>query len=354
MAEGKKTCGTCGLPRGIGKGNVWHANGVITAAYPPHIRGTLYDVDELNALFPALSARIGFDITRLVVEGKRKDGKRYAGSLARNLRAAGREATPMEVYGLISRFCANWGLGLASVREYREGELLVLETGNTYSEPMAMGDWAGVFEAMEGRRGEPHWQEEGGRDYIEVTAVEGEPELEERIEQEVELGIPFTEEGDLRYEHCAECGVPVEISRQFDWNAEEALVLERLSGKRFILHNTNGIAAVVRVLHEELGGEVDEIITEISCDYARDYYASFKDKTSLDAELLKFPLRSWGRPARFKRGDEGCRLGVVNPYSTPILAGRIWGMLEVFEGASFALGGLEEKEGYLEIALARK
>lgn len=354
MAEEKKTCGACGLPRGIGKGNVWHANGVITAAYPPHIRGTLYDIDELNALFPALSARIGFDITRLVMEGKRKDGKRYAASLARNLRSVGRDASPLAVYGLISRFCAYWGLGLSSIQEYTEGERLVLGTRDTYSVPMAMGDWAGVFEAMEGRRGEPRWREEDGGEAIEVSAVEGEPELEERIEQEVELGIPFTDEGDLRYAHCPECGVPLEVSRQFDWDAGHALIVEKLSGKRFVLHNTNGIAAVARVLREELGEEIDHMITEISREYALGYYAAVKDATSMDAELMKFPLRSWGRPARFKRGDEGCRLKVVNPYSTPILAGRIWGLVEAFEGSSFALESLEEKEGYLEIALARE
>lgn len=354
MAEGKKLCAACGLPRGIGKGNIWHANGVITASYPPYIRGTLYDIDELNALFPAVSLRIGFDITRLVMEGKRKDGKRYATSLARNLRSVGRDASPLTVYGMISRFCANWGLGIASIQEYAEGERLVLETRNTYSMPMAMGDWAGVFEAMEGRRGEPRWREEGGEDFIEIDAVEGEPELEERIEQEVELGIPFADEGDLQYAHCPECGVPLEVSRQFDWNGDRALIVEKLSGKRFVLHNTNGIAAVVRVLREELGEEIDDIITEISREYALAYYAAVKDATSLDAELMKFPLRSWGRPARFRRGDEGCRLMVVNPYSTSILAGRIWGMLEVFEGSSFALHSLEEREGCMEIALAKK
>ena len=77
MAEKTENCSNCGLPVSIGRGNVWHANGVITASYPPHNRGTLYDVDELNNLFPAFSERIDFDITPLVVEGKRRDGKRY-------------------------------------------------------------------------------------------------------------------------------------------------------------------------------------------------------------------------------------------------------------------------------------
>lgn len=352
VPEKRKTCTNCGLPMGIGRGNIWHANGVITASYPPHIRGTLFDVDEMNGLFPALSERIGFDITRLVVEGKRKDAKRYADSLAGNLKAMGRDLDPMMIYEMVLRFVPYWGLDVESIVEYREGERLVLEAHDPYSKPMSLGDWAGIFESAEKKRGEPRWREEDGKTYIEVTAVEGEPELEERIEQEVEMGIPFVEEGDLQYIPCPECGVPLEVSRQFAWDADNALIVEKDSGKRFVLHNTNGIAAVVRVLREELGGDIDSMFTEISRDYAHGYYERIKEDTSLDAELTKFPLRSWGRPAKLRHLEKGYRLKVVNPYSTPILAGRVWGMIEVFEGRSFTVQDLSGGEDSLDISLA--
>ncbi|MBN2027645.1 MAG: hypothetical protein JW854_12885 [Actinobacteria bacterium] len=347
----KKICGNCGLPSSIGKGNMWHANGVITASYPPHIRGTLYDIDELNALFPAISERIGFDITRLVVEGKRKDGKRYADSLARNIKEKGREPAPVEIYEMIARFCSYWGLGLVSVAEYVEGERLTLGVRNVYSEPMYMGDWSGVFEAMEKRRGDPRWRDEDVHDMIDVVAVEGEPELEVRIEQEIELGIPVDDEGDLQYRHCPECEVPLEISKQFSWDADDANIVERDSGKRFILHNTNGFAAVVRVLREELGDEIDGIITGISRDYAREYYQGIGGETSMDAELMKFPLRSWGRPTRLLRSNNGYGIRIANPYSSPVLAGRLWGLVETFEGRTFSLQVRGEEEGVLDLAL---
>ena len=133
MAEKRVICTVCGLPRGIGRGNAWHPNGVITATYPPHIRGTLYDVDELNTLFPAISKRIGFDITRLVIEGKRNDGRRYADSLIRNRTEQGKGAAPLDIYSLISHFSAYWGLGLSEITEYEEGERLTLSVTNPYS-----------------------------------------------------------------------------------------------------------------------------------------------------------------------------------------------------------------------------
>lgn len=351
--EGKKwACSHCGLPRGIGKGNTWHKNGVITASRPPHIRGTIYDVDELNNLFPSISRRIGFDITRLVIEGKRKDGKRYAASLISNLRKAGMDPTPMDIFNLICRYCAYWGLGLAEVLEYREGESLSIRTRSYYSDPMARGDWAGVFEAAVGKRGDPRWRDETTREIIDVVAVEGEPELEERIEQEVEKGIPFVEEGDLEYRHCPECGIPLDISEQFEWNPEISLIRERVSGKRFILHNTNGIVAVVRVLEEELGREVKEMITGITRDYARRYYREIKDRTSLETELLKFPLRSWGRATTLRREGDEYRLRIINPYSVPVVTGRVWGLLETFEGRDLLLQEAEEGEGYVSLRFA--
>mgnify|MGYP005836331977 CR=1 FL=1 len=347
-------CSRCGLPSGIGRGNVWHSNGVITASYPPHIRGTLYDVEELNHLFPTISERIGFDITRLVVEGKRKDGKRYTDALIRNLEATGNKLTPLEIYKLIARFCRYWGLGMSEVIDYREGETLSLRVSRYYSDPMSRGDWAGVFEAVEKKRGEANWKEGAEGEVVEVVAVEGEPELEERIEQEVELGIPCEDEGDLQYQHCPECSVPLEISRQFSWDADQANVLEKISGKRFILHNTNGIVAVVRVLREELGEDIDGIIIDISRHYAREYYTSLGEETSLDSELMKFPLRSWGRPTRLVEDEEGYRVRIVNPYSSPVVAGRMWGLLETFGGHDLTLSELVQRESYLEMSLSSK
>lgn len=349
-----KTCSHCGLPRGIGRGNIWHANGVINASIPPHIRGTLYDVEELNSLFPALSERIGFDVTRLVIEGKRKDGRRYTDSLIRNLAVMGKDLSPNEIYNVVTRFCKYWGLGIAEILDYREGERLTLRTLRYYSDPMSRGDWAGVFEAAERRRGEPVWKDEPTREILEIVATEGEPELEERIEQEVELGIPCEDDRDLQYIHCPECGVPLEVSRQFSWNAEEALILEKISGKRFILHNTNGIVAVLRVLREELGEEIDRMVIDISRDYARGYYRSLQGETSLDAELMKFPLRSWGRPTKLAKKGDHFRIAVVNPYAPPIVAGRIWGLLETFSGRDLALGDLVQQESYLEMSLSGK
>jgi hypothetical protein len=352
-AEGK-VCSDCGLPKGIGRGNIWHSNGVITARYPPYIRGTLYDVDELNNLVSKLSERMQFDITTLVVEGKRRDGVRFANSLLGNLRDMGAELPPpIEIYNMVCRFCATWGLGRVEVGEYVEGEKGSLKVEEVYSIPMFSGDSAGTFEAVEQKRMDVEWHGDAVSGILELVASGGEPVMEQRIEQEVEMGIPCLEEGDLEYRLCPECGAPLEISAQFEWDELRARITERDSGKRYILHNTNGIVAVVRSLREELGEDVEAIITDISRTYARNYYSEIRKDSSIDAELLKFPLRSWGRPSRLLHRRNSLNVTIINSYSPPVVAGRLWGLLEVFEECDLALEELREEEGVLDLVLVR-
>jgi len=352
-AEGK-VCSDCGLPKGIGRGNIWHSNGVITARYPPYIRGTLYDVGELNNLVSKLSERMDFDITPLVVEGKRRDGVRFTDSLLGNLKEMGAEPPPsIEIYRMVCRFCATWGLGRVEVGEYKEGERGSLKVEDVYSIAMFSGDAAGTFESVERKRMDVKWHGDAASGVLELVASEGEPEMEQRIEQEVEMGIPCLEEGDLEYRLCPECGAPLEISAQFEWDESRARITERDSQKRYILHNTNGIVAVVRSLREELGEEVEAIITDISRAYARDYYSGISKDTSLDAELHKFPLRSWGRPTRLLRRKASHNITVINSYSPPVVAGRLWGLLEAFEECDLALEELREEEGVLDLVLMR-
>jgi len=354
MAHESRTCSHCGLPKGVGRGNVWHSNGVITARYPPYIRGTLYDVEELNNLVSRLCERMGYDITPLVVEGKRRDGVRFTGSLLGNLRDMGAGLPPtIEIYRMVCRFCATWGLGRVEVAEYEEGEKGSLKVEDVYSIPMFSGDAAGTFEAVEKKRMDVEWHGDAADGLLELVASGGEPVREQRIEKEMEMGIPCLEEGDLEYRLCPGCGAPLQVSAQFEWDEDRARITERDSGKRYILHNTNGIVAVVRSLREELGEEVDAMIADISRAYARGYYSGIREDTSLDAELLKFPLRSWGRPTRLHRKGDGFKLTLINPFSAPVAAGRLWGLLEAFEEGDLVLEELGEKEGLLELTLSK-
>ena len=326
-------CSECGMPKGVGKANTWMSSGAIVSKYEAGLRGIFCDVECLNSLFSSLSGRIGYDVTRLVIEGKRKDSKHYTRGLLRSIQESGATLPgPEEFFQIMAANYSIPGFGRVNIVSYREGEGIVLEMEDTYSVSMAQGQAAGVFEAVLNCRGDVAWEGDARRGRVTVTAREGEPELERRIESEVEHAVPLSESGDRKYELCSRCHIPLELSREFVWDAEKALIIERRSGRRFIFDNTRGIVAVMRVLVDELGEDVEQTLVEISRADTHEYYRGLKDASSCEEEFLRLSLWGWGYPTGLREQGGGYMLQVINPFYDPIMVGRVWGLVESLSG----------------------
>jgi hypothetical protein len=336
----------------VGKANAWKPNGTIVGKLPPYLRGNLCDVEELSYLFTSFSERIGFDITRLVIEGKRKDAVIFTKSLLEQLESAGIEPpAPHDFMRVMAKYSSTTGFGGVELVDYEEGESFTIEVRGIYNKAMFQGQTAGIFEAVFNKRGDMDWKGNADNAMLRIYAVEGEPELEQAIESEIEALSFVVDEGDIHHEPCPECGAPMDISRDFDWDIDKALILERRTGKRFVFNNTQGIAAVARVLHRELGGEVDALFTEISRAYAHEYFGPLEEGLSLQDELLRFPLRGDGYPSELHEEGEQHSIKVINPYYAPLVAGRLWGLLEVCKGGDFELRDMVQGRGYMEMTL---
>jgi hypothetical protein len=231
------------------------------------------------------------------------------------------------------------------VIDYREGESVTLEVEGIYSLPMGEGQAAGVFEGVLEKRAAVSREGDAARARFFLQATNGHREMERRIESEVEQAITIAEVGDREYDLCPRCGAPLELSREFDWNLDRALISELRTSERYIFDNTRGITAVVRLLIEELGDEIEFMLMEISRQYARDYYRALDETTSAEEELSRFPLRGWGLPSAVRKSNGHYELQVINPFYLPIISGKIWGMLEVFGGEDLAPADIRESEG---------
>ncbi len=349
----KGICSKCGMPTNIGRTNVWQSNGVIVGKYPPHLRGTIYDLDEIKYLFESISRQTGLDISRLIIEGKRKDALRFISSMLQHFREVGGGTLPppRNIYEIIFNLCKIWGLGAVEILNYQEGETIAIPAKNAYFLPMFAGDAAGVYESIEGYRVIPLWEGDESELTLTLKRGEGEPELEERIEAEVERGIPSREGGDLWYKLCGECSAPLELSRLLSWDLENALITEKLTGNRAFFHNANGLFAVVKLLVEELGEDIERIILSSERVFAKNLYTRVRGATSLDAELNKFPLRSWGRPSHIKKEGGSFIIQVDNPYLDHLVAGRIWGLYEAFNQQEYIFGLESSGSGFIKIEL---
>lgn len=347
-------CDGCGMPKGVGKANIWKTSGVIESKYEKGLRGIFCDAGELNNLFSALSERMGYDITHLVVEGKRKDSKHYTRGLLESLSESGVELPgPEEFFRIMGANYAVPGFGKVNILEYRENESIILDMEGVFSVPMAQGQAAGVFEAVVDRRGEVTWEGRPERGRVTVTVVEGDSDLEQRIESEVETAAPLVESEDGEFSLCSHCSAPLELARELDWNVDKALIVERRSGNRFVFDNTRGIVAVMQVLVDELGEDVERLLIEISRLYAREYYRALEGAEEVQEEFKRIALMGWGLPASLESANGDYALQVLNPFYGPVMAGRVWGLMEAVQGGELDLEELDAKRGITYLKLSR-
>ncbi len=345
-------CSDCGIPRGIGKANEWRPNGVIASRYEKDLRGIFYDVSELEDLFASLSAKIGYDVTRLVVEGKRKDSAHYTRGLLSSIEKAGGSVEPEEFFRIMAANFSVPGFGKVKIISYRDGGDVELEVEGAYNVPMAQGQVAGVFEGVLKRRGDVVWEGDARRGRVTVTVRDEEQELEKRVESEVEHALHLCEEGDMEYELCPRCSAPRKLGREFDWDVEKAMITERRSGKRYIFDNTRGMAAVMKLLEDELGEDVELTLMEIARDYARGYYLGLGGRPDMQDEFDRLSLWGWGLPSHLKGSNGGLLLQVINPFHSSVMAGRVWGLAEASSGRDLDLDAYEHGDSVTEIALS--
>ena len=346
-------CDCCGMPKGVGKANIWKTSGIIESKYEQGLRGIFCDAGELDNLFTSLSERMGYDVTHLVIEGKRKDAKHYTRGLLETMGKSGIEPPgPQEFFRIMGANYAIPGFGKVSIIEYRENRSIILDMEGVYSVPMAQGQAAGVFEAVVNKRGEVTW--EGGPEHgrVTITVMEADSEVEQRIESEVESGESLLESEGEGYPLCGDCFAPLELSRELDWNVDRALITERRSGNRFVFDNTRGVVAVMQVLVDELGEDVERLLIDISRLYAREYYLALDGVDPIEEEFKRIALMGWGLPA-FTGGNNGdYSLRVLNPFYSPVMAGRVWGLMEAVKGEELELGGLDAREGIADLKLS--
>ena len=142
----------------------------------------------------------------------------------------------------------------------------------------------------------------------------------------------------MECERCGECGAPAGVSGIFEWDGESCRIEERSSGRRYCFNNTSGISAVLGMLVEELGEDIEHRMVGIAREYARSLYEDMAAKAEgsggidLAAQLDGFPYRGWGKVTGLSDRGDMWVVAVDNPYNEIMLSGRIWGLLEASSG----------------------
>lgn len=325
-------CEKCGVPLGISKGNTWYTGGTISGKYPPYIKGTFFDVDEINYLFDELSEYLHYDIQDILAGGKYHDTKEYMDAMIQRLReTSGGELPPPEaLYQMMLSPTCIWGIADARIISIEPGKKEV-EVKRPYSIPLFCGDVAAVADAVEGTTSKAEWAGYEQEGKITVIPSDAYSDMEERVEKELLTGEEPVED-ELACERCGECGAPRAVCEIFTWDAEPCQIIERHTNRRHCFNNTNGIVAVLKLLVSELGDELEQKLIDISREYSRDLYRGLGDAFDFNKELESFPYRGWGAVKEKDSGEGESVVIVENPFSEVLIAGRVWGMEEAYKG----------------------
>jgi hypothetical protein len=352
-------CRDCGAPFYPRLFRRWNDDGTVTARHAGTNRVCHIESGALCAIIDGLSERIGYPIDRVAIEGQRKATRR----LTDDVMSAGGGAI-----GLITRSRLGSGLateiilgvgrtaghGLPQATEYRRGRAMRLKVEDPYCIPMVVGDAWGSFESVHNVTAEAAWR--SGPDWVEIELEKVRDGMvwEDPLRFQVEpiARLP----GDVNYERCARCGIPVEVTRAICWDLENGIVTNKLTGRREATVIVESVNAVLRELHSELGDEVPFMVQDI----LKEYTAAGIDTQAAEgirsggyrSALDHLRVRGMGNPVKAScyKGDLTVRID--NPFSGIILAGMIRGVYRAAEGVEGRCEWAIHPDGYMVVSVS--
>ncbi len=329
-----KLCKKCGVPLRVSRSQVWHENGVITEKRSPDMRMIFYESEHLDYLFHLLEEIIGVPLEHIVVESKRRDVKEYTeGMIPGPLRRVVRYIGFKPIAGMLSRLGIAYGFGdiklVESRRRFAEDDYLVMTVRNPHSLLFFLGENLGAWEAIDGRESVIDYQEIGENTYRCTVRIGRHPmELQERLERR---RYPF-KPGDIHYERCSHCGVPLEIA-EYRWNLEDGVIIDPRRNMRMALFSPTGFEAILDDLEAELGEAIPEAVIEAQRRNVKEHMQEsiYKGKEYLDFKRM-LALNGLGYLSRFELSEEGLDVTIQNSCIQLLMVGMVQGIYELARG----------------------
>ncbi len=251
--------------------------------------------------------------------------------LPRLLRRGAYAVYPRLITQKMADMCRYLGLGDVKVEESRrrgEGTHHTrLSIEYPYSILLFLGDTCGGMEAASGREcvaESARVTDRQDKQIITLRLGEHSPELEERLQPRTYATKP----GDITYERCLGCGVPVEIA-EYQWSEVRGTIIHPRTRRRSVIIGPGGLEAIFDELEKELGEEVSETVIEEQRIFTRE---TFRGDSWPDAEYRlrrMLALRGLGRLSLFSQRGRELDLVIQNACVPLLTVGMIKGLYEL-------------------------
>jgi len=352
-----KRCRKCGAPLSISRVRKWNSDGTSTSRFSDSgARFCQIECDEMRCIIEGISSCVGHSIENLQIDCQRKAARssmdKYlsgahglAGSWART-RVVGwpLSARAMNATGV------GLGQGYTEMLAHEKGRMCRFRVWHPYCAPLLVGDLWGMFEALNNFTVEAIWVEEG--DSITVTL--------EKVKDDLVWEDPFrrplkkmpTLPGEVKFDRCERCGVPREFTRSIEWDIRRGIANNRITGRREATIVVEALNAVVGELTVEAGDMVPRALCEIEQDYITGVMGDIAlPNTVREYRMLLDEMRvqGMGNPVDVRKEGDVLTVRVDNPFSEPLLAGKVAGYYQVLEHAGPRVTWTSADEGYTMI-----
>ncbi len=347
-------CAACGVPSLIGREMRWEDNGVIALAESPYNRMVFFESNVIDNIFAGMREMLGRPVEPMVIESRRRETRRFIERSfpfeVRNTLLIG-DAGPLRgsspftkvMAGALHRLRRELSQRVVNVgKAFGYGDIVLGEgwergyeypwrsfvVRHPYSLLLWMGDVLGTVEAFEGMDMRVEGRRIGDDRYlVEVQPGAHELELSGRLRRRRYEFKP----GDITYQRCPECGVPVEIAR-YRWDLREGTIVAADTSRRVAVLGSQAIDAVFGDLEEEFGPEILETAIEAQ----RRYVKSRVDREAVSAISSSLTaltsLRGLGNVVRVEGGEEGVEICIENACLPSMLVGMAKGLYELLAG----------------------
>ncbi len=346
-----EVCEKCGVPTMVSSGLKWENNGVISLTSSPRNRMVLFESETIDNLFQGIEELIGMPIEHIVIESRCRETKRYIerafppevrkiidskeSSLEDRISKMSPEeketlfATMKVITQSIIDIAKNYGYGDQRLSElWERGEDFpwrVQLVRDPYSILFTAADNLGSVEAFEGVDMQVKYERTGEEAYrTEVYPGEHSLEFKERLKRRRYDFKP----GEITYERCPECGIPLTVSRRF-WDLDRGTITDQETGRRMAIFGPFSVDSICDDLEMELGDAIPDTVIEATRRYIRKAWGV--DDWNRDGLTFQqmLAVRGLGNIVHFEGGHDHLDMVIENSCLYLPIIGTIQALVEM-------------------------
>ncbi|MHB8893826.1 MAG: hypothetical protein ACYC99_01435 [Candidatus Geothermincolia bacterium] len=348
-------CQRCGVPRILTSEHKWAPNGTISLVRDARHRMVFIDNNALNHVLDSIAEQIGIPLEAIILEAKRKSSKDFMGAVLSGLKGVlARNLISARVYGQLAKQVSMLGLGHAEVTSYKRHAFLEGVIENAYSAPAITGDICGAFESVEGCPADARYEIEG--DGLVKCTIQKSTVMRPEFADRFTYVPPPTLPGRNIYELCPVCKAPLVLGKQYEFQAERGIILDRKTGHRVVLIGVMTLTNLFGELEKELGDGVPRMIADIEKERIKSVILSKDgDRDTGEAGYLKYmktlELKGMGNGKSVALSNGRVDVRIENPYYEPLVAGFLAGFYEATSGNAASYQWTEADSGYTDITV---